>query len=227
MASESTGTQPKSTGGKVLSPTSLAHVVLRTAHFKPMVAFYKTFLGAHASHENDFLAFLTYDEEHHRIAIASVPGAADAAAAASSGARAEPRASGLEHIAFAFPTLGDLLLAYQQRKALGILPLWSVNHGPTMSIYYQDPDGNQIETQTDVFASVEECNAFMQSDEFAENPIGVDFDPEELIVKLQKGEDAKKLVKRDRVGPRQLESIPLFNPPVPDVRENYGPVEAI
>lgn len=209
-----TTTQPSSTS-KVLSPTGLAHVVLRTANFKPMVAFYKAFLGAHASHENDLLAFLTYDDEHHRIAVARVPGTTPRV----------PGSSGLEHVAFAFPTLRDLLQAYGQRRALGILPLWSVNHGPTVSIYYQDPDGNQIETQTDVFASVAECNAFMQSDEFAENPLGVDVDPEGLVARLESGEDEKVLMRRERIGPRPIESVPLFNPPAPDVRESYGSVE--
>jgi catechol-2,3-dioxygenase len=61
-------------GLKVLSPASLAHVVLRTGNFVGMKEFYKTFTGGYATHENDFLSFITYDEEHHRIAIAAVPG---------------------------------------------------------------------------------------------------------------------------------------------------------
>jgi hypothetical protein len=42
-------------------------------HFQPMAQYYKTLLGAHAPYENDFLSFLTYDKEHHRIAIIGVP----------------------------------------------------------------------------------------------------------------------------------------------------------
>lgn len=205
------------TSGKVLSPKKLAHIVLRTGKFKAMVAFYKTFLGAHASHETDALAFLTYDEEHHRIAIAHVPGTSPKVRTS----------SGLEHVAFTFDTLNDLLLAYKQRKALGIEPLWSVNHGPTISIYYQDPDGNQIETQVDAFDSTDEANAFMMSEEFAENPFGVNVDPEDLIVSLERGEDEKVLMKRARTGPRTFDSLPLLNPPPPDVRETFGPAETI
>lgn len=48
-------------GTRVKRPSYLAHVVLRTNDLKPMVHFYKTFLGAHASFENDFISFLTYD----------------------------------------------------------------------------------------------------------------------------------------------------------------------
>ncbi|KAL1863013.1 hypothetical protein Daus18300_008169 [Diaporthe australafricana] len=199
---------------KVLSPAGLAHVVLQTSQFKPMVAFYKAFLGAHATYENEFLSFLTYDEEHHRVAIAHAP----------STTRKVPTSAGLAHLAFSFKTMQDLLLAYTQRKARGILPVWSVNHGPTTSIYYQDPDGNQVETQVDNFETVSEANAFMTSPEFAENPIGVDFDPEELIRRMDSGEDEGSLRKRPRIGPRGVEGIP--EPPEPKVRENYDIISA-
>ncbi|KAJ4422242.1 hypothetical protein N0V82_003102 [Gnomoniopsis sp. IMI 355080] len=199
---------------KVLSPTALAHVVLQTSQFKPMVAFYKAFLGANVTYQNDALSFLTYDEEHHRVAISYVPGITPKI----------PASAGLAHMAFSFRSLNDLMQAYSQRKARGILPIWAVNHGPTTSIYYQDPDGNQIETQVDNFATVEEANAFMRSPEFAENPIGADFEPEELIRRLENGEDLEVLKKRARVGPRGLESIPT--PSQPDVRENYDLMDA-
>jgi hypothetical protein len=91
----------------------------------------------------------------------------------------------MHHVAFAFDTLADLLQVYQQRKAHGMLPKWCVNHGPTTSIYYQDPDGNLIETQVDNFISPEDADAFMSGPLFAENPIGTDFDPEVLQRKMQ------------------------------------------
>lgn len=124
-------------GSQVLSPSTLAHVVLRTSNFTAMRDFYKTFLGATISYESDEFAFLTYDEEHHRIAIVNMPhlGAKD------SGTR------GLDHIAFTYPSLDTLALAYLQRKENGITPVWPVNHGATTSMYYLDPDGNHLETQ--------------------------------------------------------------------------------
>ena len=61
-------------GDKVVSPIRLAHVVLRTNNFTKMTQFYKDFLGGKASVEiPDQISFLTYDEEHHRIAIISIP----------------------------------------------------------------------------------------------------------------------------------------------------------
>ncbi|KAI1842194.1 hypothetical protein JX265_001445 [Neoarthrinium moseri] len=199
-------TKPQdATASPVMSPAKLAHVVFRTSNFKPMVNFYKTFLGAHAAYENESLSFLTYDDEHHRIAIAQVPGTTPKG----------PATAGMDHVSFTFNTLNDLLLAYKQRKAHGILPFWSVNHGPTVSMYYLDPDGNKVETQVDVFETAEDSKAFLSSPAFAENPFGVEFKPEDWITRLENGEHERVLMKRGNVGPRGPESIPM--PSVPAI----------
>jgi catechol-2,3-dioxygenase len=62
---------------KVIAPNRLAHVVLRTAageQFQKMKKFYVDFLGGHVEMETEMLAFLRYDEEHHRIALVGLPG---------------------------------------------------------------------------------------------------------------------------------------------------------
>ncbi|KXH69575.1 glyoxalase/Bleomycin resistance protein/Dioxygenase [Colletotrichum salicis] len=180
--------------GKVISPSSLAHVVLRTANLARMVEFYTTFLGGTVTYGNEIISFITYDDEHHRIALIGVPGTA----------AKNPASCGLEHIAFTFDTLETLLLSYRHRKVRGIEPVWCVNHGPTTSIYYKDPDGNMLETQVDNFDTVEEATAFMMGGAFIENPIGLDFDAEEMIGALRSGEDEKVLKKRREIGPRGL-----------------------
>jgi catechol-2,3-dioxygenase len=115
-----------------------------------------------------------------------------------------PQTCGFEYIAFSFRTLQDLALAYRQRKERGITPFWCVNHGPATSMYYKDPDGNKIETQVDNFETNEEANSFMMSSKFAESPMGTDFDPEDLIRRLESGEDEKSIKKRVEIGPRGL-----------------------
>lgn len=101
-----------------------------------------------------------------------------------------------------------MLLAYRQRKARGIEPVWSTNHGPTTSIYYKDPDGNILETQYDNFKTNEEANAFILEN-FKTNPIGVDFDPEDLIRRVEAGEPLESLVNRPDIGSRSVASIPI------------------
>ena len=51
-------------------------------------------------------------------------------------------------------------------------------------MYYRDPDGNRVELQIDNFATAEEGQAWMLSPAFAQNPIGVEYDPDELVVNV-------------------------------------------
>lgn len=185
-------------GKSVTRPVSLAHVVLRANDFPAMRQFYLTFFSARVAHENPMICFLAYDDEHHRIALANTqaPG------------KTAPKDSPLLHIAFTFADLGALLLAYRQRLLHGIRPFWCVNHGPTISLYYRDPEGNVIETQHDVFATAEEASAFMLSEEFIENPIGADFDPEDMIARLRAGEEERVVVERPKIGPRGMDTVP-------------------
>jgi catechol-2,3-dioxygenase len=98
---------------KVLSRKELAHVVLRTMNIRPMIQFYKNFLGARIEFESDGATFLGYGEEHHRVGIIAFDNLAPSA---------QP-APGLEHIAFTFDNLQDLVTAYKQRNAYSIRPV--------------------------------------------------------------------------------------------------------
>ncbi|ORX96466.1 Glyoxalase/Bleomycin resistance protein/Dihydroxybiphenyl dioxygenase [Clohesyomyces aquaticus] len=135
------------------SPTALAHAVLRTtsANYAAMIQFWIDLLNADIVHATPVLTFLRYDEEHHRIAIVQTPDTVDKPK--------EPQYSGLDHLAFTYPTLTALAQQYAHLKSLPqpILPIWSVNHGPTTSLYYRDPDGNKIEMQVDKFRGKSRC----------------------------------------------------------------------
>jgi catechol 2,3-dioxygenase-like lactoylglutathione lyase family enzyme len=169
-----------------LAPRAIAHVVRRTARFPELVRWYETVLGAHVVHADAQLAFLTYDEEHHRIAIAHLPGIPDP----------PPLAAGTDHVAFAHRDFGDLLQTYARLRDEGIVPYWCINHGPSTSLYYKDPDGSRIELQAENFESLEACMRWMESDEFAANPLGVIFDPDELLARYRSGEAVEKLAER-------------------------------
>ena len=89
-----------------------------------------------------------------------------------------------------------LLNNYESLKAQGIEPYWCIHHGITVSMYYADPDGNQMELQVDCYPSAERANAFMESPHFAVNPIGVEYDPEEWARRLDAGESPANLLAR-------------------------------
>ncbi|OBT59154.1 hypothetical protein VE04_00902 [Pseudogymnoascus sp. 24MN13] len=175
---------------KVISLISLAHIVFRTANLQRQIDFWTLFLGATVVFQNDTLAFFQYDDEHDRIAFI-----ADASAQPEQGGSKGAR---MYHVTFTFASLSDLVKAYKQRKALGVLPTWCVNHG----MIYVDPDGNQIETQVDNFENPEEATEFMQGELFRENPLGTGFDPEELDEKIRTGVEDSVLEKRVEIGPR-------------------------
>src|SRR3546814_3574325 len=59
-------------GQQAISPQRLAHFVLRTSRFEELVDWYQTVLGATPAFKNELLAFLSYDEEHHRVAILKI-----------------------------------------------------------------------------------------------------------------------------------------------------------
>lgn len=169
-----------------LAPTKLAHVVRRTSRFAEMIRWHEVVFGAYPVYKDDTIAFLTYDDEHHRFAIANIPGLPD-----------QPElAAGTDHVAFTHASLGDLLYTYERLKGEGIVPYWCINHGMTTSMYYKDPDGNRVEFQADNFPSVEEGNAWIRNSDFASNPIGVIFEPEDLLARFKAGEPLEKLVIR-------------------------------
>ena len=89
--------------------TNPAHVVLKTGNFDAVIAWYAAVLNARVAFRSDFIAFLTYDDEHHRVAVINAAGspAPDEAAA------------GVHHIAYTYAGLGELLGTYRRLKASG------------------------------------------------------------------------------------------------------------
>ena len=142
-------------------------------------------------YRNPALAFLTYDDEHHRFAFANLdvlkPGGAE---------KDKAGLVGVDHLAYTYASLTDLLENYGQLKARAIKPYWCVHHGITVSMYYADPDGNQMEFQVDCFDSSDEANAYMEGPHFAANPIGVEFDPDDWLVRLRAGTPASEFLPR-------------------------------
>ncbi|MFM8646086.1 MAG: VOC family protein [Actinomycetota bacterium] len=125
------------------SPIKFAHVVLKTTRYREMLDWWLLALGASVRHGNDFISFISYDDEHHRLAIVNFPGLA----------AADRQSSGVEHFAFTFGSLDDLFAKFLELRKHGVTPYWTINHGMTLSAYYRDPDGNQVEFQVDAMSN--------------------------------------------------------------------------
>ena len=169
-------------------PSKFAHVVYSTRRFDEMVDWYQRVFEATVVYQNPALAFLTYDDEHHRFAFANLSVFTPDSVASETRDNA-----GVNHVAYTYANLGDLLDTYDRLKQMGITPYWRIHHGITLSMYYRDPDGNRMEFQVDC-GTVEEANAYMQSDAFAANPAGVEIDPESLLAQYRSGVPEQQLL---------------------------------
>lgn len=168
------------------SPIKLAHVVFQTNQIPEMRDFWCELLEAQVQFENEAACFIRYDDEHHRVALLNLDkyGPLDRGLA------------GLHHAAFTYESLAELVATYERLRERGMSPWWSIRHGPTLSIYYKDPDGNRAELQVDVYKTAEEANEYMLGPEFAANPVGIEFDPEDLVRDFHAGVPEKELLAR-------------------------------
>ena len=178
-----------------ISPTSLVHVVYRTRRFEEMLTWYATVFGAQIQYRNPALAFLTFDEEHHRFAFADLsvirPDEHD---------KDDRGMIGVDHVAWEYGSLRDLLENYAELKAKGIAPYWAIHHGMSASLYYSDPDGNQMEFTVDAFPTKAEASAYFRGSQIGENPVGVEYDPGDWLGQLRSGQAEAELLSMDSHG---------------------------
>ena len=172
-------------------PTKVAHVVYRTRRFEEMIEWYQTVFDARVQFGNPALAFLTFDDEHHRFALANM------AVFQPNGTESDRQgAIGVDHVGYSHKSLRNLLENYALLKEKGITPYWCIHHGITASLYYADPDGNQTEFQVDCMDSSADASSFMAT-MFNLNPLGVEFDPEDWLARLRAGTlEAELLVRK-------------------------------
>ena len=149
----------------IIQPKTFAHVVYRTYRFQEMLDWYVKVFGGKIQYQNPVIAFVTYDEEHHRVALLNL-----AIVKGESQARTPRGQPGMDHVAYGYRSLRELLDKYLELKAIGVLPYWCIHHGITVSLYYADPDGNQMEFQTDSYTSNEDANAFMYGPRLRREP---------------------------------------------------------
>ena len=174
--------------GASAKPAYISHYGIRAKQYKEMIQWYKTVFHAEIQHENEFLAFMTFDEEHHRLVIFEDAATVDK----------PENAAGVDHIGYGLASFGEFVLTYERLKAEGVVPFMQLNHRFTTSLYYHDPDGNEVELSVDNFPTKDACAAFMRSErmeEIGRPPFGYVFDPEELARLYHQGIQAATLAR--------------------------------
>ncbi|MBI3244888.1 MAG: VOC family protein [Deltaproteobacteria bacterium] len=127
----------------MIHPERIAHIVLKVRNLEQSRQFYTEILGMQVMKQVPEIraVFLSFNgRDHHEIALFEIGDKADAPKMSS---------TGMLHFAMRLRTEDDLLAAYSEFKAKGVPISFTVNHGVSKSIYFRDPDDNELEVYTD------------------------------------------------------------------------------
>jgi catechol 2,3-dioxygenase len=84
---------------------------------------------------------------------------------------------GLLHFAFRLRSEDELRAAYQELKEKGVPVTFTVNHGVTKSVYFRDPDDNELEVYCDNnpedYIAIPNAYLGMEKLDFAKNDRGL------------------------------------------------------
>ncbi len=169
------------------------HTTFATMKLDEMVEFYEKIAGLEPVYYSPGGAWLTNDAANHRIALLALPGL--------TAPQGKGHTSGLHHTAFEYADFDQWLDNYVRLADESIRPFLNLDHGMTMSMYYQDPEGNGVEIQVDAFGDWAKGKQWMwASDEFGGNPIGEHFDPDMLVDARRRGLSFEEIHRRAREG---------------------------
>jgi catechol 2,3-dioxygenase len=183
----------------------LHHLGLTTGNLEAMVDWYRKVLGMTVVHQTQAAAagqkeapalkatWASNDEANHRLALVYLPGLT-----------ADPdraRHHRLQHFAFEYRTIDELLGTYARLKGLGIVPVLCTDGGSQTAFYYEDPDRNSVEINVDNFGDCWASSEYMRtSPEFARNPMGTYIDPDKMISARKAGASSWELHERAQAG---------------------------
>jgi len=182
----------------------LQHFGLTTANLDAMLDWYRKVLGmttngrvgppSGAQKGPSFsAAFASNDEVHHRIALFDMPGVA-----------ADPekyRHARLQHVAFEYETLDDLLGTYVRLKGLGILPVMAADEGLQTTVYYSDPDENSVELNVNNYGNEWTATEHMKSwSALGDRPRRVQIDLDNMVAARKTGASPWELHERAFAG---------------------------
>jgi catechol 2,3-dioxygenase len=191
----------------------LQHFGLTTANLEAMIAWYHQVLGMTVNHRSAAptgaeraplsAAWLSNDEVNHRIAFVELPGLTVDLD--------KSRHARLQHVAFEYQTIDDLLGTYARLKGLGILPALAADQGLQTAFYYSDPDQNSVELNVNNYGNEWTATEHIKtSPSFAARPMGAYVDPEKMIAARKAGASPWELHERAFAG--EFPSLKAYDP---------------
>jgi catechol 2,3-dioxygenase len=124
-----------STSNGIHPAVRVGHVHLHVSDLDRALAFYNDALGfnltADARSAGLPMAFLAAGDYHHHVGLNTF------------------KPSGLYHVAFNYPNRAELVRAVERLRSRGYTIDHATDHGGTVAVYLDDPDGNGIELSYD------------------------------------------------------------------------------
>jgi catechol 2,3-dioxygenase len=115
----------------------VGHVVIKMRDLDAAKRFYRDILGMKITDEREgFGVFFRFHEYHHDIAVFKV---------AEDAALPQRNQVGLAHIALVADSFATVKAMYKRLKEHNVPIVRTVDHGITKSVYFQDPEGNELE----------------------------------------------------------------------------------
>jgi catechol 2,3-dioxygenase-like lactoylglutathione lyase family enzyme len=200
---------------EIIVHPKLQHYGLTTANLDVMIDWYRKVLGMTVNHRASLppmaqgrapfssFAFVGNDEVHHRIVFFETPDA-----------MVDPdklRHVRVQHVAFEYQTLDDLLGTYARLKGLGILPVMAVDEGLQMAIYYTDPEQNSVELNVNNYGNEWTATEHMRSaPPIGERPRRSQIDLDKMIAARKAGASPWEL--HERASARQFAPDKPYDP---------------
>ncbi len=190
-------------GRPILRPV-LHHFGIATTRNAEMAEWYHNVLGMEiVAQTNDPLpqmTFVTNDTHHHRGGFFSPPMLSD-----------DPEKlahTRVQHLAWEYPSLDELLESWDRIQALGIEPASCWCHGPSFAFYYKDPDNNTVEILADAYGDYGKSYDHTKLPEWRAKPNGTAVDPAKLLEARNAGASLDEL----RVGGLAGDFLPEVEP---------------
>ena len=183
----------------------LQHYGLTTTNFDAMIEWYRKVVGITVNHRSEVpseaqgrapftaVAFTSNDEANHRIVFFKIPNLVT-----------DPdksRHTRVQHVAFEYQTIDELLGTYVRLKESGILPVFAFDEGFQAAFYYADPDENLVELNVNYYSSDWTATEHLRAAHaIAQRPEIAPVDPEKMIAARKAGASAWELHERSIAG---------------------------
>jgi catechol 2,3-dioxygenase len=133
---------PESGTAKPVDPAvRVGHVHLKVSDIDRSLAFWRDVLGFEVMQRRPGAVFLAAGGYHHHIALNTWE---------SAGGQPPPRGTtGLYHVALIYPTRAALGQALARVRDAGLQLTGASDHGVSIALYLDDPDGNGVELYWD------------------------------------------------------------------------------